>query len=307
MKVNGMTTKIKEFKGSLNPIFNGDIKNEVAPEPQTHIAERAAKDFLPIDHIKPRSDQPRKIFNESSLNELAQSIKSKGVIQPIIVRSIGKDIYEIIVGERRWRAAKKVGLENIPVVIREYDRPDALAVALIENIQRDNLNPLEEANAIQSLLDECALTHHQVAESIGRSRTAVSNILRLLALTDEVKTMVNAGLLEMGHARALLSLTDEQQIEAARMIVSRALSVRETEKLVHQINTPQEKQLISINPEFERKATLWKANLSRQLSSKVNIQFGAEGAGKVVIHFNSIDEADWLMDHIAVSETVDVD
>jgi ParB family chromosome partitioning protein len=294
-----MMTKIKEFKGSLNPIF----KNDAEVEPDLQAQERAPKDYLPIHQIKPREDQPRKIFNEASLNELTQSIQSKGVIQPIIVRPVGNESYEIIVGERRWRAAKRAGLEKIPAIIREYNKTDTLAVALIENIQRENLNPLEEAQAIQSLLEECSMTHHQVAENLGKSRAPVSNLLRLLALTDEVKTMVNSGLLEMGHARALLSLTGDQQVEAAKLVVGKELSVRETEKLVQHINIPQEKPVVQIDPEFERKARFWKTRLSRQLSSKVNVHFTPDGKGRVVIHFNSVEEADWLMEHVGFTET----
>lgn len=289
-------TKIKEFKGSLNPIFKNDAEADFSAQ------EIAPRDHLPIHQIKPREDQPRKIFNEASLDELAQSIQSKGVIQPIIVRSVGNESYEIIVGERRWRAAKRAGLDKIPAIIREYDKSDTLAVALIENIQRENLNPLEEAQAIQSLLEECSMTHHQVAESLGKSRATVSNLLRLLALTDEVKTMVNSGLLEMGHARALLSLCGDQQIEAAKMVVDKTLSVRETEKLVQHINTPQEKPAVQIE-EFERKARFWKTRLSRQLSSKVSVHFTPDGKGRVVIHFNSVEEADWLMEHVGFTET----
>lgn len=299
-----MTMKIKEFKGSLNPIFNEGIKNDLETGLDVHIKEQASKDYLLLSQIKPRNDQPRKIFNEVSLEELTQSIKSKGVIQPIIVRPTDNGSYEIIVGERRWRAAKKAGLEKIPAIIREYNKSDTMAVALIENIQRENLNPLEEANAIHSLLEECCMTHNQVAESIGRSRTTVSNLLRLLSLTDEVKTMINSGLLEMGHARALLSLPGEKQVEIAKLVISKALSVRETEKLVHDINLPpQQKQKIDIQPELEKKAKSWKTHLSKQLSSKVNVHFSQEGKGKVVIHFDSVEEADWLFDHIGFTDT----
>jgi ParB family transcriptional regulator, chromosome partitioning protein len=301
-----MTTKIKEFKGSLNPIFNEEIKSDPEAELDISIKEQATKDLLPINQIKPRHDQPRKIFDEISLEGLTQSIKSKGVVQPIIVRHIENGLYEIIVGERRWRAAKRAGLKKIPAIIREYDKSGRMAVALIENIQRENLNPLEEAQAIQSLLDECSITHNQVAESIGRSRATVSNLLRLLNLGHEVKAMINSGLLEMGHARALLSLSEEQQLETAKLIVSQSLSVRETEKLVQRINTPLQKQEIFIAPEFVSKALEWKTRLSKQLSSKVNVHFSPGGKGRVVIHFNSVDEADWLMDHIKFSGKQDV-
>ncbi len=295
-----MTAKIKEFKGSLNPIFNEGIRNST--DADINEKEQVAKDYLLIDDIKPRDDQPRKIFNEASLEELSQSIKSKGVIQPIVVRPTGNNFYEIIVGERRWRAAKRAGLEKIPAIIRDYNKSDGMAVALIENIQRENLNPLEEAEALRSLIEECAMTHNQIAESIGRSRTTVSNLLRLLDLTQEVKSMINSGLLEMGHARALLSLSHDQQSEVAKLIVSKSLSVRETEKLVRNTNASQEKPMVLIDPAFEKKAQTWKAVLARQLSSRVNVHFTSEGKGKVVIHFDSVEEADWLMEHLRVEE-----
>ena len=299
--------KIKEFKGSLNPIFKEEIRNTAELDSDMDQLAQESKDYLPINQITPRGDQPRKNFKESSLDELAQSIKSNGVIQPIIVRSIGKNSFEIIAGERRWRAAKKAGLEKIPAIIREYNKSEGMAVALIENIQRENLNPLEEAQAIQSLLDECDMTHTQVAENLGKSRTAVSNLLRLLALTDEVKVMINSGLLEMGHARALLSLNPVQQIEAAKLVIGKALSVRETEKLVQRLNMPDEKPNTYIDHEFERKAAFWKTQLSKKLSSMVNIHVGADGKGKVVIHFDSMEEANWLMEHVGFTEVAEVD
>ena len=298
--------KIKEFKGSLSPIFKEDIKSIAELQLDIDPVAKEPKDYLLISQITPRDDQPRKNFKESALDELAQSIKSKGVIQPIIVRSTGNGLYEIIAGERRWRAAKKAGLEKIPAIVREYNKSEGMAVALIENIQRENLNPLEEAQAIQSLLDECNMTHSQVAESLGKSRTAVSNLLRLLALTDEVKVMINSGLLEMGHARALLGLHSAQQIEAAKLVIGKALSVRETETLVQRLNMPEEKQMTQIDQEFERRAALWKMQLSRQLSSIVNVHLGSDGKGKIVVSFDSIKEANWLMDHIKFYEEAEL-
>ena len=293
-----MTTKIKEFKGSLNSIFNDGIRNNT--DTDIHEKEQTAQTYLFIDDIKPRENQPRKIFKEASLEELTQSIKSKGVIQPIVVRSMGNNFYEIIVGERRWRAAKRAGLEKIPVIIRDYNKSDGMAVALIENIQRENLNSLEEAEALRSLIEECAMTHNQVAVSIGRSRTTVSNLLRLLDLTQEVKLMINSGLLEMGHARALLSLNDDRQIEAAKLIISKSLSVRETEKFIRKMNTAPEKSAELIDAAFEIKAQTWKDVLAKQFSSRVNIHLNPKGKGRVVIHFNSIEEADWLMEHLRI-------
>lgn len=302
-----MTKKIKEFKGSLNPIFNEEIQNITTPDRELPVFLDTPKSELHISLIKPRGDQPRKNFNESSLAELAISIKSQGMIQPIIVRKSDNDFYEIIAGERRWRAAKIAGLDKIPVIIRDYNLSDGLAVALIENIQRENLNPLEEAQAIQNLIDSCEMTHTQVAETLGKSRSAVSNLLRLLDLSDAVKIMVNSGQLEMGHARALLMLDADKQINAARIVIGNSLSVRETEKLVHRIHSSEEKLPPNTNPIFEKKAMLWKKYLSMKLSSKVSIQINHEGKGKVTLNFDSIEEGDWLMNHIGFNEVEETD
>jgi ParB family chromosome partitioning protein len=255
--------------------------------------------YLSLEQIKPNENQPRKNFDNNSLEELTLSIKKHGIIQPIIVRNINNsEEYQIIAGERRWRAAKKAGLKEIPAIIRESDKLDRLAVALIENIQRENLNSLEEAQAIQKLLEEFSMTHNQVAESIGRSRATVSNLLRILTLTNEVKLMIKAGLLEMGHARALVTLVGEKQIETAKLVIEKSLSVRKTEELVHRVNNLKEEQKIFLSSEVEQKIMEWKKRLSKEMSSKVGVQFSSKGKGKIVIHFDSVDEADWLMDHI---------
>lgn len=233
---------------------------------------------------------------------MASSIRQHGIIQPILVKEIdhNRNEYQIIAGERRWRAAKIVGLEKIPAIIRKYNKANGMAVSLIENIQREDLNPLEEAQAIQRLIEECYMTHGEVAETLGRSRTTVTNLLRLLTLTDEVKEMLKTGLLEMGHARALLSLSNVQQVETAKIITSKSLSVRETEKLVQRLNRPEDKQEFFLNHQFEQKTKDWMAQLSKKLSSKVNMHFNDGGKGRVVISFDSLEEADWLMAHLKV-------
>lgn len=296
-----MAIKIKEFKGSLTSIFDEQVNNHQI-EKVTYGKEHITNGQLPIGCIKPKDGQPRKIFNDESLEELAQSIKSKGVIQPIVVKPTGDQCYEIIVGERRWRAAKRVGLETIPAVVHHYNKIDSMAVALIENIQRENLNPIEEAEALRYLMKEGAMTHHQVAQSIGRSRASITNFVRLLDLTEEVKSMVKAGLLEMGHARAILSLDHDKQIEAANLIIHKSLSVREAEKLVRVMNTKNTPPTASVDFVFEKKAQEWQANLSKQLSSKVNVSFNPEGKGKILIHFESVKEAEWLMERIKITE-----
>ncbi len=296
-----MTSKIKEFKGSLNPIFNDSMGNEEINK-QGSLYHPVTKDCLPINRIKSRENQPRKNFDEGALEELAQSIKSKGVIQPIIVRPAKDGFYEIIVGERRWRASKYAGLHEIPAIVRDYKKLDCMAISLIENIQRENLNPLEEAQAIHDLIEEHSMTHLQVAESIGKSRAAVSNLVRLLNLDPEVKAMVNASLLEMGHARALLSLSGQAQVDAAKLVVARSLSVREAEKLVQREKKPSTKQAIQLESGFEEKANQWKSYMSKQLSSKVNVHVDAAGKGKMIIYFDSVEEADWLMEHIDIKK-----
>ncbi len=259
---------------------------------------------LLLSQIEPDKNQARKFFCNTLLAELASSIRQHGVIQPILVREIDPpgSRYQIIAGERRWRAAKIVGLERIPAIIRKYDKAKRIAVSLIENIQREKLNPIEEAKAIERLLDECYMTHSDVAETLGRSRTAVTNLLRLLTLTDEVKEMLNEKLLEMGHARALLSLSREQQGETAKIIIRKSLSVRETEKLVRHLTMPRHQQRLLLTEQFEQKINDWIAQLSKQLSSEVHMHANLNGKGKVVIKFDSLEGADWLMRHLKVEE-----
>lgn len=255
---------------------------------------------LELSRIVPDVNQPRKNFDTSSLEELALSIKQYGIIQPIIVKKLERsDKYQLIAGERRWRASKLAGLEKIPAIIREYDKSDRMAVALIENIQRESLNPLEEAQAIQSLLEECSMTHSQVAESIGKSRATVSNQLRLLSLHEEVKIALQSRLLEMGHARALLTLDANQQKIVAKQTIDRKLSVRETEKLVQKIKFPISNSDIKYNdPILEKKIQYWIGVLRQRLSSKVKIQLNNKGEGSVVIPVNSPDEIEWLVELI---------
>ncbi|KTD71787.1 chromosome partitioning protein ParB [Legionella steelei] len=257
---------------------------------------------LRLSKIYPDKNQARKFFSDISLEELASSIRQHGIIQPILVKEMdpNKNEYQIIAGERRWRAAKIAGLEKIPAIIRKYDNANGMAVSLIENIQREDLNPLEEAQAIKRLIDECCMTHGEVAETLGRSRTTVTNLLRLLTLTDEVKEMLKTGLLEMGHARALLSLSSAQQEDVAKIVINKSLSVRETEQLVQRSNMPKDRQEFFLSPQFEQRKKEWIVQLSKKLSSTVNMHFNYGGKGKVVISFDSLEEADWLMSHLKV-------
>ena len=251
---------------------------------------------LPIDVLQPGKYQPRRDFEPQALEELAESIKTQGIIQPIMVRPIANNSYEIIAGERRWRASQLAGLGEIPVVIRELGDEDTIAISLIENIQREDLNSMEEARALQRLLDEFSMTHQQVADSVGKSRSTVTNLLRLHSLHEDVKLMLENGDLEVGHARPLLSLTHNEQSKIAKTIVAKDLSVRETEKLIKKQQNPTEATTKhTVDPDITR----LEDNLSRKLGAKVAIQHTHKGKGKLVIQYNSIDELDGILSHIS--------
>lgn len=252
-----------------------------------------------IDLIDRSPYQPRADFNEEALQELADSIRAQGVIQPVVVRpklsSPGR--FELIAGERRWRAAQLAGLHEIPTVIRDVDDQAAMAMALIENIQRQQLNPIEEAVALNRLIDEFGLTHEQTAEAVGRSRAAVSNMLRLLNLEPGVKSMLEKGEIEMGHARALLALRGGAQFKAAKDVEHKGLSVRETEKLVKKLGSPEAAKTTKVkvvDPDTER----LEQELSEKLGARVHFQSGKNGKGKLIINYNSMDELEGILDHI---------
>lgn len=246
---------------------------------------------LDVDQIQRGKYQPRREMDPQALEELANSIRAQGIIQPLIVRPIG-DKFEIIAGERRWHAAKLAGLGEVPVIIRDIPDEAAIAIALIENIQRENLNPIEEAIALNRLINEFDMTHQEVAEAVGKSRTTVTNLLRLLVLPEDVKNMLERGQLEMGHARTLITLPEALQLEAAQMIVSRGLSVRETENLVRSLQAPtQASARKSQDPDIVRLQDM----LTKQLKLKVAIQCNAKGKGKLVIHYKNLKELDLLL------------
>ncbi|NLY57063.1 MAG: ParB/RepB/Spo0J family partition protein [Gammaproteobacteria bacterium] len=250
---------------------------------------------LPVDLIQRGKYQPRRDMDPQALEELANSIKVQGVMQPIVVRPIGGDRYEIIAGERRWRATQQAGLDSIPAVIREVPDEAAIAMALIENIQREDLNPIEEAIALQRLQQEFELTQQQVADAVGKSRVTITNLLRLMSLADDVKLLLERGDIEMGHARALLGLPTEQQTDAARQVVAKGLTVRQTEALVRQwLNPRPETTSTRSNPDIER----LQQDLAERLGAQVQIQHGAKGKGKLVISYSSLDELDGVLMHI---------
>jgi ParB family chromosome partitioning protein len=247
---------------------------------------------LKVGQLKPGKYQPRSHMDEAALNELAASIKAQGVIQPILVRQLADGSYEIIAGERRWRAAQLAGLDLVPVLIRKVEDNAALAMALIENIQRENLNPLEEAVGIQRLIDEFLMSHQTAADAVGRSRSATSNLLRLLKLPQVIQDMVMVNQLDMGHARALLALDGAQQVAAANKIVADGLSVREAEKLVQHILNPQPAHA---KEKPDRDITNLQEALSQRIGTTVQIKIGNKGSGKLIIDYTSHDHLDELI------------
>ncbi|MDK8263089.1 ParB/RepB/Spo0J family partition protein [Pseudomonas oryzihabitans] len=251
---------------------------------------------LPLDIIQRGKYQPRRHMDPTALEELANSIRVQGLMQPIVVRAIGEGRYEIIAGERRWRASQQAGLERIPALVRDVPDQVAIALALIENIQRQNLNPLEEAMALQRLQDEFELTQAQVAEAVGKSRSGVTNLLRLLALAEDAKEMLARGELEMGHARALLGLPKARQAEGARHVVARGLTVRQTEALVRQwlSGAEPEAKAAVVDPDISR----LEQRLAERLGANVQIRHGEKGKGQLVIRYTSLDELQGVLAHI---------
>lgn len=249
---------------------------------------------IPVEYLQRGKYQPRRDMQEEALQELAESIKAQGVMQPIVIRPLGPNRYEIIAGERRWRACQLAGLEKIPAVVRDVSDEAAIAMALIENIQREDLNAVEEAVALKRLQDEFSLTHQEVADAVGKSRTAVSNILRLLNLCADVRTMLERGDLEMGHARCLLSLGEDQQRLLARQIVAKGLSVRQAEALVRHALEEKPKAEFKLSADI----TQLQDRLSEQIGVPVFVQHSAKGAGKLVLKYNSLDELDGILSHL---------
>lgn len=249
---------------------------------------------LPIDVLKPGKYQPRCSMNQEALAELAESIRKQGIIQPVIVRAITQGNYEIIAGERRWRAAQLANLHEIPVVIRDISNEQALALSLIENIQREDLNAIDIAMSLQRLANEFSMTHESVAAVVGKSRATVTNLLRLLALPDEIKKMLQLGELEMGHARALLTLELAQQLYVAKIIIARGLSARATESLVRQLQQPKTITKRSVDPNTVQ----LQKQISDKLAAPVSIQHAKTGKGKIIIQYNSLDELEGILKHI---------
>lgn len=253
---------------------------------------------LNVMQIKPGKYQPRSHMDEVSLNDLAASIKAQGIMQPILVRQVDDKSYEIIAGERRWRAAQLAGLSHVPVLVRSVPDNAALAMALIENIQRENLNPLEEATGIQRLIDEFHMTHHVAAEAVGRSRSAASNLLRLLKLPKVVQNMLMENKLDMGHARALLSLESVQQILLANKIVAEQLSVREAERLVQKQTHEPEKETQAKAKKISRDTQRLQEEMSAYLGTRIEIKPNNKGGGKLVIEYENHDQLDGFLNRL---------
>jgi ParB family chromosome partitioning protein len=276
-----MITKMRGLGRGLDALLAGDES-----------AKKEQQRSLPVSALQPGKYQPRTQMDKASLDELAASIRAQGLMQPILVRPVAQDRYEIIAGERRWRAAQLAGLAEVPTLIRDIPDENALAMALIENIQRENLNPLEEALGLQRLVDEFSLTHQQAADAVGRSRPTASNLLRLLQLAQPVQDMLMAGEIDMGHARALLPLAAALQVQLAQRIAQKGLSVREAERLVQREMSPPSTR---VPPKPDRDLLRLQDELSDVLGTSVAIKANRKGAGKVTIDFSDLDQLEGIL------------
>lgn len=284
-----MATQRRGLGRGLDALLSG--VEAAAEVPQR--GERLLK--VPIEHLQRGRFQPRKDIRSDALAELADSIRVQGIVQPLIVRRIAPERYEIVAGERRWRAAQIAGLAEVPVVVREVTDQAAIAVALIENIQRQDLNALEEAEALARLTSEFQLTHAEAATAVGRSRVTVTNLLRLLELTPDVQQLVRAGKLQMGHARALLGLAERDQTEAAHRIVARELTAREAEALVRRIKAPAAAQVAQ---RADPNVAALERELGEKLGTRVTVQTRGQGKGRLVIRYSSLDQLDGILDRL---------
>ncbi len=302
-----MSKKKKSRLGKGLGALLGDVRQTTEPAPLTNAgteeavpaiaatAPRTGLRELPIELLQRGEYQPRINIDKDALEELAESIRSQGIIQPLLVRELNKDKYEIIAGERRWRGAQLAGLSTVPAVVREISDETAMAVALIENIQRQDLNAIEEAMGFQRLLDEFGLTHDEVATAVGRSRTAVTNILRLLNLNNLVRRQVDSGEIGMGHARALLALDESRQPEASAKVIKGGLSVRATEHMVKRMNRP--RKASGSNKKTSNDVQHLEQELSDRIGARVEIR-DTGGRGKLVVHYHSLDELDGILERI---------
>ena len=289
-----MAVKKRGLGRGLDALLSGATASVLQEEAVK--ADQRELQHLPLDIIQRGKYQPRRDMDPVALEELARSIRAQGLMQPIVVRPTADNRYEIIAGERRWRASQQAGLERIPALVRNIPDEAAIAMALIENIQRENLSPIEEAMALQRLQQEFQLTQQQVADAVGKSRVSVANLLRLIALPEEIKTMLAHGDLEMGHARALLGLPASKQVEGARHVVARGLTVRQTEALVRQwLN---KKEAVEPPEKADPDIMRLEQRLAERLGAPVQIRHGQKGKGQLVIRYSSLDELQGVLAHI---------
>ena len=275
----------------IDALLGAATDGSTAPDPEGHGGFRT----LPVDLVRRGKYQPRRVVEESALEELAQSVRARGIVQPIVVRPAMGGRFEIVAGERRWKAAQMAGLDEVPAIVRECSDREAAAVALIENIQREDLNPIEEAQGYRTLADEFDLTHQELADTLGRSRPAVSNALRLLDLNDDVRALLERGDLDMGHARALLALSGVAQSEAAAEVARRGLSARATERLVRsKAKRGERAKPATRDPDVARLEN----ELGGRLGAKVRIAHKAKGTGSITIHYASLDALDGILERI---------
>ena len=301
-----MAAKRKGLGRGLDALLGGsasfDEVRETIDAPATESEKRdGVLTELPVEFIQRGKYQPRRDMHPDALEELAESIKAQGVMQPIVVREIEPSRYEIIAGERRWRATQLAGLDKIPCVIRDVPDEAAIAMALIENIQREDLNPMEEAMALKRLQDEFELTQQEVADAVGKSRTTVTNLLRLINLTDDVKVLLERGDLEMGHARCLLTLDGADQRDIARQVVAKGLSVRQTEDLVRRTQKQADEAPGKASNEKSKDIVKLEESLAEKVGVPVSVQHNAKGKGKLVLNYNSLDELDGILNHLGYS------
>ncbi|GAB2892409.1 ParB/RepB/Spo0J family partition protein [Microbulbifer echini] len=288
----GLSHLISKSAGSAVASASGDTVSEA-------VVDGELKE-LPIEFLQRGRYQPRRDFPQESLQELADSICAQGIMQPLVVREIGEQSYEIIAGERRWRAAQIAGLDKVPTLLRDVTDEAAIAMALIENIQREDLNPIEEAVALKRLQDEFKLTQQEVADAVGKSRTAVTNLLRLLGLSEEVRTFLERGDLELGHAKALLGLSGATQRSAARQVVERSLTVRQTEALVRRLQQPAAPA--PEKPKPDPNIRRLSERLAEKVGVPVSIDHNDKGSGRLVLKYTSLEELDGILAHLGYAE-----
>ncbi|RTR27421.1 ParB/RepB/Spo0J family partition protein [Shewanella atlantica] len=294
-----MTVKKRGLGKGLDALLSTSHAANSKPAPTNEVADKSVEHddllMLDVDLMQPGKYQPRKDMSPEALEELSESIKAQGIIQPIVVRSISPDKFEIIAGERRWRAAQLAKLDKVPCIVKQVPDESAVAIALIENIQREDLNAMEEAIALQRLMEEFSLTHQQIAGAVGKSRATVSNLLRLNGLNEPVKRMLEYGDIDMGHARALLAIEGDEQTIIARSVAAKELTVRETERLVNKTLNPPE---IANKPVKDHDVTRLESQLVERLGAKVSITHNKKGKGKLVINYQDLAELDGIIDKI---------